>query len=87
MGANPNRISSPFAAPENLCKPRRPPQSVQVSGVMPGKATEAAAVPHGPHGPSVGHHKPSYSPGRRAGRERIRRLLVTHPLYRKDNPR
>jgi hypothetical protein len=44
MGANPNRISSPFAAAKATISRRCPPQSAQVSGVVPGKATEAAAV-------------------------------------------
>jgi len=43
MGANPNRISSPFAAPKGPVILRRQPQSTQVSGVAPGKATEAVA--------------------------------------------
>jgi hypothetical protein len=44
MGANPNRISSPFPAPKDPVSLRCPPQSAQVSGVAPGKATEAAAA-------------------------------------------
>jgi hypothetical protein len=44
MGANPNRISSPFPAPKATVSRRCPPQSVQVSEVMPCKGTEAVAV-------------------------------------------
>jgi len=43
MGANPNRISSPFAAAKATLSLQCPPQSAQVSGAMPGKATEAVA--------------------------------------------
>jgi hypothetical protein len=36
MGANPNRISSPFLAPKATVSVQCPSQSVQVSGVVPG---------------------------------------------------
>ena len=53
-GANPNRLSSPFAAAKVTVSPRCPPQSAQVSGVAPGKATEAAADRRNPPWPSSG---------------------------------
>ena len=43
MGANPNRISSPFAAAKGTVSLESLPQSVQVSTVVPSKTTEAAA--------------------------------------------
>jgi len=43
MGANPNRISSPFAAAKATVIQQRQPRSTQVSGVAPGKATKAVA--------------------------------------------
>jgi hypothetical protein len=87
MGANPNRISSPFAAPKATVSLPRPPQSVQVSGVVPGKATEAAAVRRNPSWPSSGPARASYRPGRRMRANASAGPLVTHPRYRKDNPR
>ena len=65
MGANPNRISSPFAAPKDAVSLQCPPQSAQVSGVVPGKATEAAAARRNPSWPSSGPARAPYSPGRR----------------------
>jgi hypothetical protein len=62
MGANPNRISSPLAAAKATIGRRCPPQSAQVSEVVPGKATEAAAVRRNTSWPSAGHHRPSCNP-------------------------
>src|SRR5271169_4717632 len=87
MGANPNRISSPFPAPKATVSQRCPPQSVQVSGVVPGKATEAAPVRRNASWAISGPSQTLLQPGPPHARERIRRPLVTHPLYRKDNPR
>jgi hypothetical protein len=85
MGANPNRISSPFAAPKATVSLQCAPQSAQVSAVVPGKATEAAAARRNPSWPSSGPARASYSPGRRMGANASGGPLVTHPHDRKDN--
>ena len=87
MGANPNRISSPFAAAKDTVKLRRPSQSAQVSGVVPGKATEAAAGRRDAAWAISGPSQTLLQRGPPHARERIRLPLVTHTLYRKDNPR
>ena len=86
MGANPNRISSPFTAAKATMSRRRPPQSMQVSGVMSCKATEAAALRRNAAWATNRPSQTLLQPGPPHVRERIRRPLVTHPLYRKDNP-
>ena len=87
MGANPNRISSHFAIPKATVDRRCPPQSGQVSGVVPSKATEAAALRRNAAWATNRPSQTLLQPGPPHVRERIRRPLVTHPLYRKDNPR
>jgi hypothetical protein len=86
MGANPNRISSPFAAAKHAVSVQCPPQSAQVSGVVPCKATEAVAGLRNPSWPSSGPARASYSPGRRMRANASGGPLATHPLHRKDNP-
>jgi len=86
MGANPNRISSPVTAPKATASLWCPPQSAQVSGVVPGKATQAAAVLRNPSRPSSGPARASYSPGRRM-RARTHPAALGHPSARpQDNP-
>jgi len=64
MGANPNRISSPFTAAKATMSRRRPPQSMQVSGVMSCKATEAVAGRRNASWAIKGPSPTPYNPGR-----------------------
>jgi hypothetical protein len=87
MGANPNRISSPFAPAKTLVGHPLPAESAQVSAVALRKAPEPATARREPRCAIAVPPVPRYEPGRRMRAKRIRRPLATHPLHRKDSPR
>jgi len=66
MGANPNRISSPFGAAKATGSLRCRPQSAQVSPGCVGQGNGCRrSPPQCLMGHQWAHHRPSYSPGRR----------------------
>jgi hypothetical protein len=83
MGANPNRISSPFVPAKDAVNRLCPPQSAQVSGVVLRKATEAAADRRNASWAINGPSQTLLQPGPPHARERIRRLLG-HPSARPE---
>ena len=87
MGANPNRISSPFPGAKTAVRDLRLTESAQVSGVAPRKAPEPATARRKPHCAIAVPSPAQLRTGPPDARERIRRPLATHPLYRKDSPR
>jgi hypothetical protein len=86
MGANPNRIGSPFTATKTTVSAPCPSQSAQVSGGVLCKAMEAAAGRRNASWAINGPSQAFLQLGPPHARERIRRPLVTHPRNRKDNP-
>ncbi len=86
MGVNPNRISSPFGATKAPTDQPRLTQSAQVSGVTPCKAPEPGTARRKLQCAKNVPPQTLLQPGPPHARERIRRPLVTHPRYRKDNP-